>query len=101
MQTNSPEYVEYLNQKYLPGCALFLQYIYYPKILQEFKNSETIWDLGCGTGEFLSFCKKKRNVCGIDSNELLVSICQRRGLQAEMNDICKLDTIRIIPPAMP
>lgn len=94
MKTESTEYYNYLSQKYLPGRGLFLRYIYYPKILKEFKSGNTIWDLGCGTGEFLSFCKRnQRNAKGIDSNKELVSFCQRRGFQVEIDNICELETI--------
>jgi len=69
METESSEYLEYLNTKYLPGRPLFLKFIYYPQIFNEFKPDKPVWDLGCGSGEFLSFCKRKNRIAkGIDSN---------------------------------
>lgn len=94
MKTESGEYYEYLSRKYLPGRSLFLEYIYYPRIFKEFKSEAPIWDFGCGAGEFLSFCKKKnRKAHGIDSNTNFVSICQKRGLSAAIDDICRMLTI--------
>lgn len=94
MRTESTEYSEYLNNKYLPGRPLFLKYIYYPRILNEFKTEETIWDLGCGTGEFLSFCKKKHRIArGIDSNLNFITLCENKGLSAVFDDLCQLKSI--------
>ena len=94
MKTDSAEYYKYLSQKYLPGRSLFLKYIYYPKILKIFKFGDTIWDFGCGTGEFLYFCKKKnRKAQGIDSNKNFVSLCKKMGFLAEADNVCRLKTL--------
>ena len=94
MKTASAEYSEYLNNKYLPGRSLFLRYIYYPRILNEFKPDKLIWDLGCGMGEFLSFCKiKHRTAKGIDSNPNFISLCKNKNFAAELDDVCHLKTI--------
>jgi len=94
MKTESAEYSEYLSNKYLPGRSLFLKYIYYPRILKEFKPEKTILDLGCGSGEFLSFCKAKhRNAKGIDSNLSFISLCKSKGFSAEFDDLSQFKTI--------
>ena len=94
MKTESTEYYDYLKQNYLPGRSLFLKFIYYPRILNEFKPKKPIWDLGCGMGEFLSFCKKKHRIAkGIDSNQNFVLACKGREFSAEIDDVCQLKTI--------
>lgn len=95
MQTESIEYQEYLTQKYLPGRALYLKYIFYPAIFRLFKkNKNPYLDLGCGAGEFLNLCASKGiNSIGIDSNESLVSICRKKGLNAIVDNICDIKNL--------
>ena len=39
-------------------------------ILKKYANGVSLLDIGCGTGEFLNFCRKKRfSVTGIEPNE--------------------------------
>ena len=82
METNSSSYYEHLTDKYLPGRSLYLS-----KIFRTF-SEKPILDLGCGLGEFLKFCKrKKRFAIGIDSNEYCVEFCKKNGLNAEVGNV--------------
>jgi 2-polyprenyl-3-methyl-5-hydroxy-6-metoxy-1,4-benzoquinol methylase len=95
METNSPEYLSHLNHKYLPGRSLYLRYIFYPKIYNEFPSDGALLDLGCGMGEFLSFCsKRKRSITGIDSNQYLIDHCKTLGYEAYHDDICQLESLQ-------
>jgi len=93
METSSKEYKEHLENKYLPGRALYLRTFFYPKIYKYFKDGD-IFDLGFGTGEFLFYCKSKgRKIIGIDSNTYLVKMIKDMGYDVEVDDVTKLDTI--------
>jgi 2-polyprenyl-3-methyl-5-hydroxy-6-metoxy-1,4-benzoquinol methylase len=88
MKTDSLEYKEHLENKYLPGRSTYLKHFFYPKIFKTFHNQGKIYDLGCGMGEFLSFCKSKnREAIGIDSNVHLVDICKNKGLNAVVDNV--------------
>ena len=95
MRTDEPAYSEYLERKYLPGRRLYLQYIFYPKILRHFHGNDTILDLGCGTGEFLNYCRsQKRDVLGVDSNKALFAKNQNAGFEVILDDVCKLTSLK-------
>src|SRR5215831_19506832 len=94
MRTDSQGYSDYLKAKYLPGRRLYLRWFFYPKLLRRFTTSDTIVDLGCGTGEFLSYCRsRKRDVIGVDSNQALASKCQADGFKILLDDICQLKSL--------
>lgn len=93
METNSEAYKEHLENKYLPGRDKYLQWVFYPKILNQFNNGAII-DLGCGTGEFLKFADyKKRSITGIDNNPFLVQKCLDLGFDVRVDSVTKLETI--------
>jgi 2-polyprenyl-3-methyl-5-hydroxy-6-metoxy-1,4-benzoquinol methylase len=93
--TDTKEYSEYLERKYLPGRRLYLHWFFYPKICRNFSPADTVIDLGCGTGEFLHFCRKrKRSVLGVDSNESLVHRNLESGFEVVFDDICELTKLK-------
>ncbi len=52
--------------------------------LPYFKNADNILDIGCGRGEFLSLLKENGlTASGIDLNEDMIQICQKKDLKAE------------------
>jgi 2-polyprenyl-3-methyl-5-hydroxy-6-metoxy-1,4-benzoquinol methylase len=94
MRTDEKEYSDYLEAKYLPGRSFYLRQIFYPKIFRAFRGTETIVDLGCGTGEFLKHCRRrKRDAIGIDSNETLANRCRKDGFKVEVDSICELSSL--------
>jgi trans-aconitate methyltransferase len=94
METNSAEYKEHLENKYLPGRDKYLQWFFYPKILRQFSDKDIV-DLGCGTGEFLKYLKiKKRKFTGIDNNPHLVELCVKMGFDVVMDDVTKLEYVK-------
>ena len=94
MRTDSQGYSDYLNAKYLPGRRLYLRWLFYPKLFRRFATNDTIVDLGCGTGEFLSYCRqKKRDVIGVDSNQAFAAKCQADGFKVLVDDICQLKSL--------
>jgi trans-aconitate methyltransferase len=95
MRTDEKEYSEYLEAKYLPGRSLYLRWLFYPKLFRAFRGTQPIVDLGCGTGEFLKHCRRrKRDVIGIDSNETLVNRCRKDGFKVEIDSICELTSLK-------
>jgi 2-polyprenyl-3-methyl-5-hydroxy-6-metoxy-1,4-benzoquinol methylase len=95
MKTDTREYHEYLEKKYLPGRSYYLKHAFYPRIFREFRANEPIIDLGCGTGEFLSCCKHRGWKCvGIDSNESLVMKCVAQGHHARVDNVCHLSSLQ-------
>lgn len=58
METQGPEYLEHLKNKYHLGRSLYLTTLVYPRYLKEISPGD-VWDFGCGLGEFLSYCKKE------------------------------------------
>lgn len=94
MKTESSEYKEHLENKYLPGRALYLRFTFYPKILKQFDNNQII-DLGCGTGEFLLYARMKgRAISGIDNNPFLVEKSTKLGFNVEIDNVTALDTVK-------
>ncbi|MEK6706032.1 MAG: class I SAM-dependent methyltransferase [Bdellovibrionota bacterium] len=104
MQTTEKAYHEFLESRYLPGRELYLRYVVYPKYLalllkDDLKITNTskfavICDLGCGTGSFLAYCKKRGiRALGIDSNQHLIERCISRGLKALHDDITKFESV--------
>lgn len=94
MRTDSQGYSDYLQAKYLPGRRLYLRWFFYPGILRHFRSTDLILDLGCGTGEFLNFCRtRKRDVIGVDSNEVLAQQCRDQGFDVLVDDVCKLSSL--------
>jgi SAM-dependent methyltransferase len=93
METKDENYKEHLHNKYLPGRDLYLKYVFFPKILNQF-SKEMIVDLGFGTGGFLRFLQSKgRSFYGIDSNPFLVDDMKKQGFNVFLDDITKLNTI--------
>ena len=95
MRTDEKQYSDYLEAKYLPGRSLYLRWIFYPKLFRAFQGPDTIVDLGCGTGEFLNDCRRrKRDAIGVDSNETLANRCRAQGLKVENDSICELHSLK-------
>src|SRR5438445_8229241 len=95
MRTDEKQYSDYLDAKYLPGRSLYLRWIFYPKLFRTFRGTDTIVDLGCGTGEFLNACRRRnREAIGIDSNETLVARCREQGFKVESDSICELTSLK-------
>jgi len=95
MRTDEKQYSDYLEAKYLPGRSFYLRWIFYPKLFRAFRGTETIVDLGCGTGEFLKHCRRrKRDAIGIDSNETLANRCRKDGFKVEIDSICELTSLK-------
>ena len=95
MRTDEKQYSDYLEAKYLPGRSLYLRWIFYPKLFRAFRGTNPIIDLGCGTGEFLKHCRRrKRDVIGIDSNETLANRCRQDGFKVEVDSICELTSLK-------
>lgn len=93
METNTEEYKEHLEEKYLPGRDQYLQWVFFPKVLRQFSKGPVV-DLGFGTGAFLRFLKaKKRTFSGIDFNPYLVEYTAKQGFDVKQDDLLKLDTI--------
>jgi trans-aconitate methyltransferase len=93
METTDEAYKDHLENKYLPGRDKYLQWFFYPGILKQF-NEGVIWDLGCGTGEFLRYLHKKgRTFQGIDNNKFLVDKCNKMGFNVKMDDVTKLEHV--------
>ena len=94
MKTEDGQYSEYLENKYLPGRGLYLSRIFYPKLFRAFKTPDPILDLGCGTGEFLKYCRaKNREAIGVDSNEEFARKCRGHGLEVLKDSICELTAL--------
>jgi SAM-dependent methyltransferase len=94
MRTDSKGYSYYLENKYLPGRRLYLNWLFYPKISKCFRGPDTIIDLGCGTGEFLNYCKKrKHDALGVDSNETLAAKCRESGFNVIIDNVCQLTSL--------
>src|SRR5579859_657073 len=95
MKTETNEYSDYLYKKYLPGRRQYLAWLFYPKILRAFSGHDPIVDLGCGTGEFLRYCKgRHRKTLGVDSNQSLVAKNRNGGFEIILDDICELSSLR-------
>jgi SAM-dependent methyltransferase len=94
MNTDGKEYADYLRGKFLPGRTQYLEFLVFPRYLRELPAAQEIWDLGFGNGEFLTFCRKSGiDARGIDSNPHFVASARHRGLEAELDDITKLQRI--------
>lgn len=94
METKDQSYSEYLENKYLPGRSQYLNWIFYPKILRRLTAKSPIIDLGCGTGEFLRFCRRRgRAVVGVDSNPTLAAKCREDGFEVQLDSICELSSL--------
>jgi len=93
METNTEEYKEHLEEKYLPGRDVYLNTFFYPKIMRQF-SAGTIYDLGFGTGAFLRYLKAKgRDFFGIDSNPYLVELNKKNGFKVAEDDVTTLVNI--------
>jgi SAM-dependent methyltransferase len=93
METNTEEYKEHLEEKYLPGRDIYLNTFFYPKIMSQFSQG-TIYDLGFGTGAFLRYLRKKgRDFFGIDSNPFLVELNKKNGYNVVEDDVTTLANI--------
>jgi len=94
VKTDDKAYEEYLQSKFLPGRRQYLEYLVYPRYLQEFPELTEICDLGFGNGEFLTFCRGKGIAAlGIDSNPHFVASAVSSGLNVKQDDITRLSTI--------
>jgi len=95
MKTTDEEYGDYLEKKYLPGRLFYLNTFFYPKIFRLFQPGDFV-DLGCGTGDFLRFLRRKKIPCiGIDSNHKLVEKCNSMGFEVYEDDIVVMDSIKV------
>jgi len=95
MRTDGKDYSDYLERKYLPGRRKYLSWFFYPKLMRNFLTSETIVDLGCGTGEFLNYCRNRnRKVVGVDSNESLIAKNRSNGFDVVLDDVCALSSLK-------
>jgi len=84
-----------LEAKYLPGRRLYHGWFFYPRIFRRFTTTDTIVDLGCGTGEFLNYCRKRKHeALGGDSNEAVARRCQRNGFKTIIDNICQLNSLK-------
>jgi len=93
METQTDEYSEYLEEKYLPGRDIYLNKFFYPRIYNELGTGPVL-DLGFGAGAFLKFlAKKNRAIHGIDSNQRFVDQAMKQGFKVAVDDITKLNTI--------
>jgi len=55
--------------------------------LDHFKNCQSVLDIGCGRGEFLSLLKENGiGAKGIDLNEDMILFCQKNGLDASQGN---------------
>ena len=94
MKTDSSDYSEYLEDKYLPGRDVYLHKLFYPRIVKELDTSKTVIDLGFGAGSFLKFLRAHNiNGFGIDSNAQFVEQSQANGFDTALDDITKLSTL--------
>jgi len=95
METREPGYSAYLEKKYLPGRRWYLHRFFYPKLFRSFGSPDTIIDLGCGTGEFLDYCRKRKHeALGIDSNEAFAKRCQENGFNVHLDSIYELRSVK-------
>jgi trans-aconitate methyltransferase len=89
MQTTDEAYIEFLEQKYRPGRNFYLTHFIYPRCAAEFSPG-LIYDIGCGMGAFLEYCKKRKlSARGFDSNPQLVERCQKKGFAVTLEDIVR------------
>jgi O-antigen chain-terminating methyltransferase len=52
------------------------------------RSGHEFLDLGCGRGEFLEFLSQHQVACsGVDSDEIAVEQCMRKGLRAQVGDL--------------
>jgi len=68
-------------------------YELYIEILESWKP-ETLIDIGCGSGKFLSFVESKlhpKRALGVDLSETMVERAKKRGVDAEVSDICSVE----------
>jgi trans-aconitate methyltransferase len=87
MQTTDEAYIDFLEKKYRSGRDFYLTHFIYPRCAAEFSPG-LIYDIGCGMGAFLEYCKKRNLPArGFDSNPKLVERCQKRGFEAVQEDI--------------
>lgn len=93
MQTVDDEYSEYLEQKYLPGRQLYLEKLFYPRIINELTDGP-ILDLGFGAGAFMKFASSKGyKISGIDSNPKFVEKAKSSGYEVYLGDLTDLDNV--------
>lgn len=54
---------------------------------------EPILEVGCGNGALMEYLIERKfiNICGIDINENLVSICQNKKMDVKFGNVLKLD----------
>lgn len=80
--------------KYLPGRSIYLKRVMFPLYLRTLGNVRDveIYDLGCGGGEFLRFCRDRGlRAVGVDSNATLVEACRGSGLTVKQADVTDFD----------
>jgi trans-aconitate methyltransferase len=89
MQTTDEAYIDFLEKKYRSGRDFYLTHFIYPRCVAEFSFG-LIYDIGCGLGAFLEYCKKRNLPArGFDSNPQLVERCQKKGFAATLEDIVR------------
>lgn len=80
----SSEYFEYLRSRSITGL-LYRKYWLYPRLSNYL--SGRILDIGCGIGDFLSYCP---GAIGVDINPEAVEWCRRKGMDARLMRIDQL-----------
>ena len=89
----SPEYISHSSKAdslislfYVCGRRVMLRYKY-AILKRHLKLNSRLLDIGCGTGSFLSFMKKKEfDVFGVESNVKARKICLERGIAVESSE---------------
>lgn len=86
--TSRPEERYEHNQPAIDSFMAWCKFTYMP-LLEDLKPEDSILELGCGPGYFLSFLKKQgfQNVEGIDISEEQVHIAVEQGLDAKVGDV--------------
>ncbi|WP_261842348.1 class I SAM-dependent methyltransferase [Aliamphritea ceti] len=77
--TNYTEYHEYLLKRSFLG-KIYRNLLLYPKLIKY--CSGRVLDVGCGIGDFLTFCDGRIDAHGVDINENNVKFCQQKGFKS-------------------
>jgi len=89
----SPEYIPHSSKAnslisifYIWGRRIMLTYKYVI-LKRHLQINSRLLDIGCGTGSFLSFMKKKEfDIFGVESNVKARKICHQKGLTVESSE---------------
>jgi 2-polyprenyl-3-methyl-5-hydroxy-6-metoxy-1,4-benzoquinol methylase len=83
------DYDPYITEEYINGLSIFQRFLFYygiqkrRRIVERFKDSGNILDIGCSTGIFLTEMQKtgKWNCFGVEPNPYAASTGQKLGLR--------------------